>query len=86
MKRGKSKATREAFRAKYRSPGRCLRRGAAEQEAENEAAHKNAFGKCVSAKAKAHKDEMDDEDEEQAPEFKNAAEQCAAERGDKGAE
>lgn len=119
--RGKSKATREAFRAKYGSMHRCMRRNAAEEEAENEAAHKdaakeckaeradpefaeghdgktfeefygtnknlkNAYGKCVSAKAREHKQDMDDEDEDEAEEFKNAAKECAAERGDRGSE
>jgi hypothetical protein len=46
--RGKSKVTREAFEAKYRSLGRCVRRGAAEEEAENEAARKNAATECKS--------------------------------------
>lgn len=117
--RGNSKATREAFGAKYRSPGRCVRQAAREEEAENEAAHKNAtkeckserddqhfadshddksfhafygtneslkhaFGKCVSAKAKTHKGKMDDEDEEHREDFKNAAKECAAERGKTG--
>ena len=41
---------------------------------------KNAYGKCVSAKAKDKKAEMDAEDAEQAEDFKNAAKACAAER------
>lgn len=45
---------------------------------------KNAFGKCVSAKADTRKDEMDDEDEEEAEDVKNAAQECAAERGEMG--
>lgn len=47
---------------------------------------KDAYGKCVSSKAKARKDEMDAEDENAAEEFKNAAKECAAERGEMGAE
>ena len=117
--RGKSKATREAFRARYGSLGRCVSKKAAEEETENEAAHKNAakqckaeqadpnfaaghqgktfeefygtnknlnnaYGKCVSAKAKMRKEEMDAEDEDKAEEHKNAAKQCAAERGGMG--
>jgi hypothetical protein len=41
---------------------------------------KNAYGKCVSSKAKAKKDEMDAEDAEEAEDFKNAAKTCAGER------
>jgi hypothetical protein len=41
---------------------------------------KNAYGKCVSNKAKKQKAEMDAEDHEDADDFKNAAGECAAER------
>jgi hypothetical protein len=41
---------------------------------------RNAFGKCVSSKAKAKKAEMDAKDAEEVAEFKNAAKKCAAER------
>jgi hypothetical protein len=41
---------------------------------------KNAFGKCVSMKAREHKAEMDAEDEKQAEAFKNAAKECAGDR------
>jgi hypothetical protein len=47
---------------------------------------KNAFGKCVSTKAREHKAEMDAEDQKQAEELKNAAKQCAAERRTMGEE
>jgi hypothetical protein len=47
---------------------------------------KNAYGKCVSKKAKEQKTEMDAEDQEDADEFKNAAKECAAERKDIGVE
>jgi hypothetical protein len=47
---------------------------------------KNAYGKCVSDKAKKHKAEMDAEDQEDADEFKNAARECAAERKKVGVE
>jgi hypothetical protein len=47
---------------------------------------KNAYGKCVSSKAKAKKARMDAEDEEEVAEFKNAAKRCAAELEDLGAE
>jgi hypothetical protein len=113
--RGKTKATREAFKAKYHSMSRCVRETAAEEAAEEVAAlknaskeckaeaadpdfaadhegktfaefygangnGKNAHGKCVSAKAKAKKAEMDAEDAEEAEDFKNAAKACAGER------
>jgi hypothetical protein len=45
---------------------------------------RNAFGKCVSARAKAHKAAMDAEDEEDAAESRNAAKRCAAERAAMG--
>jgi hypothetical protein len=117
--RGKTNATREAFKAKYHSMSRCVRENAAEEAAEEAAAHKNAakeckaeaadpdfadahegktfaefygangngrnaHGKCVSAKAKAKKAEMDAEDAEEAQEFKNAAKECAEERRSMG--
>jgi hypothetical protein len=47
---------------------------------------KNAYGKCVSTKAKEKKAEMDAEDAEEAAEFKNAAKKCAAERRTMGRE
>jgi hypothetical protein len=113
--RGKTKATREAFKAKYGSMSRCVRENAAEEAAEEAAAQKNAakeckaeaadpgfaathenksfaefygtngngknaYGKCVSTKAKAKKAEMDAADAEEAEEFKNAAKACAGER------
>lgn len=45
---------------------------------------KNAYGKCVSSKAKQLKDEMDAEDKTETQEFKNAAKECAAERDELG--
>ena len=42
----------------------------------------NAFGKCVSTKAKANKEEMDEEDHEDAEDIKQAAKDCMAERRD----
>ena len=64
--RGDTDASREAFRAKYGT---------------NENG-KNAFGKCVSQKAKAKRAEQDAEDAEEAEERTNAAEECDAERGE----
>jgi hypothetical protein len=112
--RGKTSATREAFRTKYKGFSDCVRQTAQEEEAENESAHenaaqeckaeraedrdafketygtnkngKNAFGKCVSGKAKEKEAEMDAEDAEDAQEFKNAAKACAAEREEMGEE
>ncbi len=45
---------------------------------------KNAYGKCVSSKAKAEEAEMDAEDAEEAAERKSAAKKCADERGKLG--
>jgi hypothetical protein len=42
---------------------------------------KNAFGKCVSMKAQELKQQSDDQDRVAATERKNAAKQCAQERG-----
>jgi hypothetical protein len=97
--RGKTSATREAFRTKYRGFRDCVRRNAAEEEAENETAHRNAakeckaeglhgraYGKCVSTTAREKKAEMDAEDAQEAKEFRNAAKKCAAEREEMGAE
>jgi ABC-type transporter MlaC component len=106
--RGKTDATREAFRTLYRGFKACVRDKAAEEAGEEQAAHKNAakecaaerkadpeafadqygtnanrrnaFGKCVSQKAKANEAKADDEDQEEASAFKNAAKECAAER------
>jgi hypothetical protein len=47
---------------------------------------KNAYGKCVSKKAKEQKAEMDSVDQQEVREFKNAAKQCAAERDEIGVE
>ena len=92
QERGATRATREAFKAKYHSMSRCVRRRAAEEEGERGRARRNAardckaerkslgaeaftekygtnkngrnaFGKCVSARAKENKAEMDAEDE-----------------------
>jgi hypothetical protein len=49
--RGKSKATREAFRAKYHDFNRCARRIAEEEEAETGAAHQNAAKDCKDERA-----------------------------------
>jgi hypothetical protein len=42
--------------------------------------NRNAFGKCVSSKAKENKEEADTEDAEDAEERKSAAKECDAER------
>jgi hypothetical protein len=113
--RGKSKATRRAFKAQYHSFSRCVRQNTAEERAERRAARRsaakeckaeradpdfpaahdgktfqefygtgkkgrNAFGRCVSMKAKAKKAEDDAADKAEAAEFKNAAKECASER------
>ena len=41
---------------------------------------RNAFGKCVSKKAKAKEHAADEQDAEDAAEFKNAAKECDSER------
>jgi hypothetical protein len=43
---------------------------------------KNAFGKCVSQKAKAERAEQDEEDADEAEDQTNAAQECDTERGD----
>jgi hypothetical protein len=42
--------------------------------------YKNAFGKCVSQKAREKEAEADEQDQQNATEFKDAAKDCAAER------
>jgi hypothetical protein len=54
--RGKSKATREAFKANYNGFSDCVRQAAADEEAENEKAQKNAAQEC-----KAEREEMGSE-------------------------
>lgn len=44
--RGKTKATREAFKAKYHSMSRCIRTEAAEEAAEQREAQENAAKEC----------------------------------------
>jgi hypothetical protein len=117
--RGKSDATREAFKAKYGSFSRCMRQNAVEEATERSAARanaaeqcrserddatfptthdgktfeqfygtnanlRNAYGKCVSTKARELKAVEDDQDAEEVAEFKSAAKLCAAERSDDG--
>ena len=64
--RGDTDASRAAFRAKYGT----------------NANGKNAFGKCVSQKAKAKRAEQDAEDAAEAEARTNAAKECDAERGE----
>jgi hypothetical protein len=115
--RGKSKATRRAFKAKYRSFSRCMRQNAAEEHAEKKAAlrkaareckaeradadfpashdgksfeqvygsgkhGRNAYGKCVSSKARAFKHQEDEADKQDVAAFKNAAKECKSEADD----
>jgi hypothetical protein len=49
--RGKTKATRTAFKAKYHSFSRCVRQNAAEEHAEKQAALKNAAKQCKAERA-----------------------------------
>ena len=111
--RGTDDATREAFKAEFKTFGACVSQKAKEAKAERKAAKtnasqecreergdtdaeralfrekygtnenkSNAFGKCVSQKAKAKRAEQDEADAEAAAEFKNAAKECDDERGD----
>jgi uncharacterized protein YktA (UPF0223 family) len=64
--RGNTPESRQAFAEQYGKNGN----------------QKNAFGKCVSSKAKAKKHEADAADQQEATAFKNAAKECDAERGD----
>jgi len=112
--RGKTSATREAFKAKYHSFSSCVRQATADEKAEHVTAEKNAakackaeraadptafqekygtnankrnaFGKCVSAKATEEEAKLDDADEQEAEEVKNAAQECAKERTAMGGE
>src|SRR5215213_1868113 len=49
--RGKTKATRQAFKARYHSFSRCVRQNAAEEHAENQAALKAATKDCKAERA-----------------------------------
>jgi hypothetical protein len=91
--RGKTKATRKAFKSKYHSFSRCVRENTAEEAEERKLARenaakqcksehakgknatkdRNAFGKCVSAKARAL-------NAQQEARLMNAARTCKAER------
>ncbi len=51
--RGKSKATRRAFKATYHSFSRCIHQNAAEEHAEKKAALKNAAKQCKAERADA---------------------------------
>jgi hypothetical protein len=114
--RGKTSATREAFRTEFKSFAACVKAKAAEEAREEQAAHKNAakeckaerdelgteafaakygsekskgrnaFGKCVSQKAREKEAAADEQDQEDATTFKNAAKECAAERDELGEE
>ena len=93
--RGKSKATRKAFKSRYHSFRRCVRQNTTEEAAERKKARENAaklckaeghkgkaFGQCVAAKAKEQKQAEDAEDAQEVQAFKNAAKQCQAESAD----
>jgi hypothetical protein len=119
FERGKTDATREAFRVKYGTSahdanafGKCVSATAKQQRAERTEAEanapqacraergttpeskaafqqkygtnkngKNAFGKCVSAQAKALEQQADAREAQDATARKSAAQQCDAERG-----
>jgi hypothetical protein len=54
LERGKTKTTREAFRAKYHSMSRCARENAAEESAEEQEARTNASKECKTEAADAN--------------------------------
>jgi hypothetical protein len=113
--RGKTAATREAFRTEFKNFAACVKAKAADEAQEEQTAHKNAakecraereelgqqafaeqygtnankknaFGKCVSKKAREKEAAADEQDQEAATTFKNAAKECAAERDEMGEE
>jgi hypothetical protein len=49
--RGKSRATREAFKSKYHSFSRCVAQKSAEEQAQNKAARENASKECKAERA-----------------------------------
>jgi hypothetical protein len=49
--RGKSKATREAFKGKYDGFADCVRQASADEEAENQESQKNAAKECKAERA-----------------------------------
>jgi hypothetical protein len=51
--RGKTKATRDAFKAKYHSFSRCIHQNAIEEEAEVDGALRNAAQQCKAERANA---------------------------------
>ena len=63
---------------------RALDRDAFAEKYGTNANKKNAYGKCVSSKAKAEEEEMDEADAEEASKRKHAARECAAERDEIG--
>jgi colicin import membrane protein len=84
-----SEKAREAKAERKQAKANAARECRAERDADREAFeekygtnanNRNAFGKCVSAKAKAKQAEQDAEDAEEAEEIENAAQQCKAER------
>jgi colicin import membrane protein len=83
QKAREAKAERKQARANAARECRAERnadREAFEEEHGTNANNRNAFGKCVSKKAKAKQAEQDAEDAEQAQEIENAAQECKAER------
>jgi hypothetical protein len=54
LERGKTKATREAFGAKYHGMSRCIRENAAEESAEEQEARTNASKECKAEAADAN--------------------------------
>ena len=109
---GTTDATREAFKDRYRTFGKCVSKRARDEAKEGKVAHtnaateckaerdanrtgfaekygtnhnkKNAYGKCVSGKAKAKEAAMDARDRKAIRARKHAAKECAEEREEIG--
>jgi hypothetical protein len=78
-------AKAERANARKNAAQECREERTADREAFEEkygtnANKRNAFGKCVSQKAKAKRAEQDEADAEEAAEARNAAQECDAER------
>jgi hypothetical protein len=58
VERGDTRATRDAFKAKYHSMSRCVREKAAEEEAEREQEIRNASQECKAERADIGREEF----------------------------
>jgi hypothetical protein len=86
--RGTTEATQEAFLTRFRNFGACVTKRAVEEAVEEQNAHTNAARACreergtdpASREAFAIKHAADEKDQQEATEWKNAAEECDAAR------